>query len=109
METTGIAYPRNMQENLRNAIGLDSRIVILVDASRWNRLLLPMNALLRGQIVGSDAVLINKTDLVDDDILKKVESDILSFEPNAVVLRISALREVPAEVWEKVVGGGAEK
>jgi G3E family GTPase len=109
VETTGIAYPKNMQENLKGALGLDSRIVILVDASRWNRLLLPMNALLRGQIVGSDAVLINKTDLVDGAALEKIERDILGFEPQAVAMKISALHEVPAEVWEKVVGGGTEK
>ena len=106
VETTGIAYPKNMQENLKNAVGLDSRIVILADASRWNRLLMPMNALLRGQIVGSDAVLINKTDLADGETLDKIERDVLEFEPNAVVLKISALSEVLAEVWDKVVGGG---
>ncbi len=77
IETTGIAYPKNMQENLKNAVGYDSRIVILVDAARWNRLLIPMNNLLRGQIVGSDAVLINKTDLADAATLSKIESDIL--------------------------------
>ena len=33
VETTGIAYPRNMQENMINAIQQDSRIVVLVDAS----------------------------------------------------------------------------
>ncbi len=101
VETTGIAYPRNMQENLKNAIKLDSRIVILVDASRWNRLLLPMNNLLKGQIEGSDAVLINKTDLVDLGTIAKIEHDILGFEPNAVILKISALGDIPAEVWQK--------
>ncbi|SHH65151.1 CobW/HypB/UreG, nucleotide-binding domain [Sporobacter termitidis DSM 10068] len=106
VETTGIAYPRNMRENLQSAIGLSSRIVILVDAARWNRLLAPMNNLLRGQIEGSDAVLINKTDLVDAAAVEKVESDVLGFEPRAVVLKISALADVPAEVWQKVVGEG---
>jgi G3E family GTPase len=106
IETTGIAYPRNMQENLKSAVGYESRIVILVDAVRWNRLLVPMNNLLRGQLVGSDAVLINKTDLADAAALEKVESDILSFEPNAKILRISALSEVPREVWQTVAGTG---
>lgn len=104
VETTGIAYPRNMQENLKNAIELDSRIVILVDASRWNRLLIPMNSLLRGQIEGSDAVLINKTDLVDDETVAKIEGDILGFEPKAVILKISALGEVSADVWRTAAG-----
>ncbi len=105
VETTGIAYPRNMQENLKNAIGQDSRIVVLADASRWNRLLLPMNNLLRGQIEGSDAVLVNKIDLVDGDTLAKVERDILDMEPKAVVLKISALSDVTDDVWQQVTGG----
>lgn len=106
IETTGIAYPRNMQENLKSAVGYESRIVILVDAVRWNRLLVPMNNLLRGQLVGSDAVLINKTDLADAAALEKVESDILGFEPNAKIFRISALSVVPREVWQTVAGTG---
>jgi G3E family GTPase len=106
IETTGIAYPRNMQENLRNAVGYESRIVILVDADRWNRLFIPMNNLLRGQLIGSDAVLVNKTDLADEGTLGKVERDILLIEPNAKILRISALSEVPAEIWQAVVRTG---
>lgn len=106
VETTGIAYPRNMQENLKNSLGVDSRIVILVDASRWNRLLIPMNNLLKGQIQGSDAVLINKTDLVDSDNIAKIEQDILGFEKNTVILKISALTEVPTDIWEKAAGTG---
>jgi G3E family GTPase len=104
VETTGIAYPQNMRENLKSALKLDSRIVILVDASRWNRLLVPMNNLFRGQIEGSDAVLINKTDLVDSETIAKIERDILTFEPNAVISKISALHDVPDAVWQKAVG-----
>jgi G3E family GTPase len=103
VETTGIAYPKKMQENLKSAIQLDSRIVILVDASRWNRLLVPMNSLLKGQIEGSDAVLINKTDLVDAETIAKIERDIQGFEPSAVILKISALHDVPDSVWQKAV------
>ena len=66
VETTGLAYPNLIKENLQLGIGMDSRICILVDASRWNRLLRPMNTLFSGQIIGSDAVLINKADLVEE-------------------------------------------
>jgi G3E family GTPase len=104
VETTGVAYPKNMQENLKNAIGQSSRICILVDASRWKRLLLPMNALLKGQIEGSDAVLVNKTDLADSEAIAKVEQDILGFEPNAEILKISAINPIAEEVWVKVLG-----
>lgn len=109
IETTGIAYPKSMQENLKNAVGYDSRIVVLVDAARWRRLLIPMNNLLRGQIIGSNAVLINKTDMVDEDALCKIERDILLIEPKSVIKRISALSPVAPEVWQAVAGTGESK
>ncbi|MDR0862831.1 MAG: cobalamin biosynthesis protein P47K [Oscillospiraceae bacterium] len=104
VETTGVAYPRNMQENLRHALGIEARICVLTDASRWRRLLTPMNGLLRGQIEGSDAVIINKCDLADEDALASIEQDILGFEPNARIHRISALGEVSDAVWAQITG-----
>lgn len=104
VETTGVAYPPMMKENIARAAKMDSRICILTDASRWNRLLMPMNNLLKGQIVGSDTVLINKIDLVSEEQIEKMKGDILGFEPNAVILGISALSEVPAEIWKTVLG-----
>jgi G3E family GTPase len=104
VETTGVAYPRNMQENLWHALGVRARVAVLTDAARWERLLLPMNGLLRGQIEGSDAVLVNKTDLVTEGQLEKMERDILAFEPDAKIRRISAIGGVADEVWREVAG-----
>jgi G3E family GTPase len=108
LETTGIAYPRLIQENLQHGLGLSSSICILVDAARWSRLLLPMNALLRGQIEGSDCVFVNKIDLVSDEQLEAVEKDILGFEPKAVILRIAAAQPVPTEIWKTAVETGGK-
>ncbi|MDR2357735.1 MAG: cobalamin biosynthesis protein P47K [Oscillospiraceae bacterium] len=104
VETTGVAYPTNMRENLRAALGLESRICILVDASRWRRLLTPMRELLRGQLVGADTVLLNKIDKVDEDTLGSVERDILEFEPDSAIFRISALAPVPEDIWRAAAG-----
>ena len=104
IETTGIAYPKKVQENLMDASNQSSRICVLVDAARWNRLLIPMNALFGGQIEGSDAVLINKIDLVDAETLQKVERDIIDFDNNTEILQISAMEPIPDEVWQKVLG-----
>ena len=104
IETTGIAYPKKVQENLMDALKLSSRICVLVDAFRWNRLLLPMNALLGGQIESSDAVLINKIDLVDEETLKKVERDVMDFDSNTQILQISAMVPIPDEIWQKALG-----
>ena len=104
IETTGIAYPGLMKDNLQNALGLESRIVILTDAARWKRLRIPMDGLLRGQIENCDAVLVNKIDLVQEDDLQSMEADIHAIEPDAPVYRISAVGEVSPEVWSNVAG-----
>ena len=104
IETTGIAFPKSMQENLKEAIDMDSVITVLVDASRWMRLRKPMASLLNDQLKGSHTVLINKIDLVTEDILLEVENDIQGLEPGANTIRISAASEVPKEIWRKVAG-----
>ena len=104
LETTGVAYPKNIQETLLRVCELDSRIAVLVDAARWKRLLRPMENLLSGQIIGSDAVLVNKIDLVDEAVLDAVDADIRGFEPKANIVHISALAPVAPEIWDTVLG-----
>ena len=104
VETTGLAYPIRIQENLRYALDMEARIGVLVDASRWRRLRIPMENLLMGQIQGSDAVLVNKIDLVDEAAIQAVDKDVLSFEPKANIYHISGLRPVTEDVWKGVLG-----
>lgn len=104
LETTGIAYPKKIQETLKTVCNMDSRIAVLVDAARWKRLLLPMHDLLSGQIVGSDAVMVNKIDLVDEVTLAAVDADVRGFEPAANIVHISALAPAAPEVWAAVLG-----
>lgn len=104
VETTGLAYPKKIQENLMDAMKLHARIAVLVDASRWARLHKPMENLFKGQIVGSDAVVINKADLVSEDVMNTVEADIREYEPNVNIFRVSALNPVNDEVWKGVLG-----
>lgn len=104
IETTGIAYPGLMRENLKSALGIDSRICVLADAARWRRLRVPMENLLSGQIICSDIVLINKSDLAGEEELNDMELDIREFRPDVPIKRISAQSEVPTEVWRTVAG-----
>jgi len=102
IETTGIAYPGLMRDNLKGALGLDSRICVLTDASRWNRLRVPMEYLLRGQLECADVVLINKIDLVSEDTLQNMKRDILDFNPDVPITMISAIGEVSVEIWRAI-------
>ena len=104
VETTGIAYPGLMRENLKNALDLDSRICVLTDAARWSRMRVPMENLLRGQIECSDVVLINKIDLSSEEALQDMERDIRVYKPDVPITRISALSPVAPEVWQAVAG-----
>lgn len=104
VETTGLAYPKRIQENLLETLQSKARIAVLVDASRWRRLHKPMESLFRGQIEGADAVIINKTDLVTEEVLQSVEQDILEYDGNVALYRISALEPVSETVWKGVLG-----
>ena len=104
VETTGLAYPKRIQENMRSAMKLEARIAVLVDASRWARLHIPMENLFAGQIIGSDAVIINKTDLVAPDVVDKVEADIKEYDNAVKVFKVAALKPVEDEVWKEVLG-----
>ena len=104
METTGLAYPKRIQDNMRAAMKLEARIAVLVDASRWERLHIPMENLFAGQIIGSDAVIVNKTDLVAPEVADKVEADIKEYDSSVKVFRVTALQPVEDEVWKEVLG-----
>ena len=104
VEATGVAFPTSMQESMKQAIDYDSIICILVDASRWMRLRIPLATMLIEQIKGSNTVLINKIDLVEDDVVTEIQRDIQEIEPNTKVLPISAIGEVDHVIWRTVAG-----
>lgn len=105
LETTGIAWPGLIRENLRNALGKASRICTVTDASRWARLKKPMEELFRGQIGCADVVLVNKADLASEETLAGMEADIRGMNPEACIYRTSAMRQIDPDIWRQVLGG----
>lgn len=104
IETTGLAYPGLIQDNLANGIGMSSRVCTVTDASRWNRLRVPMHALLEGQADRADIILINKTDLAPEESLSKMEAELHEMNKDAQILRTSALDKIDSNVWKTVLG-----
>ena len=104
IETTGIAYPASMRENLDKMLSLSARIVVIADAKRWMRLRAAMGELVAAQVEGSDAVLINKCDLADEETLAEIERDLRGIEPTTAILRVSAKSEIATEVWRTASG-----
>ena len=106
MEATGMAFPQNVQDNLRDALGLDSRICCLADAKRWPRLLKPMEHLLPLQLKNADTVLINKTDLIDGDALRSVEESVSGFCERAKIFKVCLNENVGTDVLDSILGRG---
>jgi G3E family GTPase len=104
VETTGVAYPRSMAENLEHAVKSTAKIIILADVNRFERQMRAMAGLITDQIVGSDAVMVNKIDLVDDEMRNQVEAHIRSIEPNTQVHLICASDGVDSAIWAGIVG-----
>ena len=104
VETTGLAYPGRIQDNLRDAMGLQARVVVLVDAKRWPRIRKPMEQLLMGQIVNSHAVVINKIDLVTPEALELVKQQIREMDANTDIHTICALDGNHDAIWKAVSG-----
>ena len=103
IETTGVAYPRSMQENLERALGVRTQIIVLSDASRFERQIRAMYHLIADQIIGSDAVLINKIDLVDEETIDRVKAQIEEIEPNTKTYTITANNGIDESIWDSVI------
>jgi len=103
MEATGVAYPHNIKENLQYSLKIDSRIICVADAQRWQRLLRPMGMLVGDQLREADVILMNKIDLVDNKTLGEVDRSLEGFNPNAKRFPISAAEKIPVELWQYIL------
>ncbi|MCL1803041.1 MAG: cobalamin biosynthesis protein P47K [Eubacteriaceae bacterium] len=103
MEATGVAYPKNIQETVSNALRIPSTIVCLVDAKRWKRLLIPMGMLIPGQLEDASVILINKIDAVDAETLAEVDESVRGFNNHADIFHISANEHIDEAIWAKII------
>lgn len=105
LETTGLAYPGLIRDNLLAACHKTCRICTVVDAQRFGRLIRPMEALLRGQISCADIVLINKIDLTDEQEIQNCEKIVHQMNANAACRRTCAADAGQDTIWADVLGG----
>ncbi|MDR2520205.1 MAG: cobalamin biosynthesis protein P47K [Eubacteriaceae bacterium] len=103
MEATGVAYPANIKETVENSLKIPAKIVCLVDAKRWKRLLVPMAMLIPGQLEGAEVILINKIDTVDETALSEIDESVKGFNDTAIRYHISANEHIDEAIWEKIV------
>ncbi len=83
IEVTGVAIPRTAAEVLHMALGAQSRICVVVDVSRWRRMQVPLEVLLRNQLTGCDVICLNKADLVEPGELSYVQESLDEYDRKA--------------------------
>lgn len=74
-------------------------MITLIDASNFLKLVETVNAV-REQVVYSDLVIINKTDLAEEDVITEIENRILSLNPGAEIIKTRYAR-VPGNILEQ--------
>ena len=106
MEATGVAFPYSIKENLQGALGMDCKIVCLADAQRWKRLFAAMDHLFRYQLQDADVVLVNKADLVDQEMIDRVTADVRTINTTAEVVPTCANEAIPTALIDRIMEEG---
>ena len=104
IEATGVAYPESIKQNLKEALGIDSKICCIVDAGRWQRLLKPMENLLSDQLSDASIILINKVDSVDSTALEAIIESVRGYNNHASIIAVSAKNGIAPAVFDVVMG-----
>lgn len=104
LEATGMATPGTMRDNIVQYGDCPVRVVTLVDASRWQRIVRALVILLEGQLECADIICVNKCDLVDDDQLGEVEATVREMNASAPIVHASALSPMSAADLDAIAG-----
>lgn len=72
IEATGMAYPDAIAQTVETECSFRSKIAVLADTSRWEKLSIAMPGFVYGQLSHADVVFLNKADLVSNEKLASV-------------------------------------
>jgi G3E family GTPase len=103
-EPTGVAKPENILDNITK-YGYnveDIKLISVADASRWNKLMKVTPNLIHSQMQSADLILINKCDLVSDEVLSKIELELSEWNPDAEIHRVVALNGMDPAIWDRI-------
>lgn len=104
LEATGMATPGSMRDNIERYGGCSVRVAVLVDASRWERIVRALSVLLEGQLECADTICVNKCDLVDEAQLAEVERTVREMNAHAPIVYASALERMGDADLDAIAG-----
>lgn len=102
VEATGIACPMNIKDVLDPLVKCPAIIVSVVDASRFLRMLVPLNDLLVSQLKDASYIFVNKVDLVSEETLQAVKKSVNEMAPGARVQPVRGLLPIDGKVLEEL-------
>jgi G3E family GTPase len=94
IEPTGVADPQAIHDTLKLYTGPpigSTKIVIIIDAVRYEVILQALNRPLMNQLRSADLVVINKADLADSPLVERVEKSIREIGVEAPIIAASAV------------------
>jgi len=107
IEPTGVADPKAIHETLKLYAGPigSTRIVIIVDAPRFEIILKALTRPLMNQLRAADLIVINKSDLVEKDVIEGIEKSVREMDIRAPIIAASAVTGMNLnKVVEAMVG-----
>lgn len=104
LEATGVATPQTMHDNIEKYGGCPVRVVTLVDASRWAKIVRALRNLLESQIEPANVICVNKCDLADTEQLAEVERTVREMNADAPIVYANALAPMDAADLDAFVG-----
>jgi len=108
IEPTGVADPQAIHDTLKLYTGPpigSTKIVIIVDAPRFEMILKALNRPLINQLKAANVIVINKSDLVDGTIVEGIEKRVREMGIGAPIIAASAVTGANADkVVEAMVG-----
>lgn len=104
LEATGVATPETMKDSIERYAECPVRVLTLVDASRWERIKVPLATLLASQLGPADVICVNKTDLIDGAQADAVEASVREMNATAPLVRVSAAQPIAAADLDCMLG-----
>ena len=100
IECTGLAYPDKVVSTIRKYAHECSSVltITIADASRWYEIMDYMDVFLTGQMKAGDIMVLNKIDLVDNETMRSILSELRDLNAEAEVIGISASEDISALV-----------
>ena len=104
LEATGMATPSSMRDNIERYGDCPVRVLTIVDASRWQRIVRALSILLTEQLECADVICVNKCDLADDAQIGEVDAAVREMNASAPIVHASAISPMSAADLDAIAG-----